>query len=261
MNDFELIEKLDSFRYKFDEQEHKYFYEGAPVQFSVTQFIERYSKPFDSETISKKYAEKHGLKQQEVLDDWKRKGDISAFAGTIVHKFLQEGKEHRIYVPTYDDNVLHGLSEQVELRVKKLLPKAKAFLEDTEGKLIPVKLEYIVGYEQYIAGSIDMLCWNKTKKELQIWDYKNIKEMTTTNFFGESMYSPFYCPDCSLNHYSVQLSMYKAILEMVTGLNIGACNLVHFNYTKDDDSFDIYPAKDFVSLCKQELIKLKENKL
>ena len=259
--DFELIEKLDSFRYMFNEQEHKYYVNGAPVQFSVTQFIERYFEPFDSESISKKYAEKYSLNQQDVLEDWKRKGDIAAFAGTFIHRFLQEGKEHRTYLPIYDDNALHSLSELVKQRVNILLPKAKAFLADTEGKLIPIKLEYIVGYKDLIAGSIDMLCWNKTKQELQIWDYKNTKEIATSNRFGKKMKPPFTGDDCNLNHYSVQLSMYKAILEMVTGLCVSSCNIVHFDYTKDDDSFNIYPAKDFSSICKNEILQLVSNKL
>ena len=259
--DFELIEKLDSFRYVFNEQEHKYFVNNAPVQFSVTQFIERYYVPFDSETISKKYAEKHELNQKDVLDDWKKKGDISAFSGTIIHKFLQEGKEHKMYFPTYDDEKLTGLSEEVKQRVDILLPKAKAFLDDTEGKLIPVKLEYIVGYKDLIAGSIDMLCWNKTMQELQIWDYKNTKEIATSNSFGKIMKEPFLFSDCNYNHYSIQLSMYKTILEMATGLNIGSCNIVHFNYTKEDNSFDIYPARDFSDYCKHELEFYLENKL
>lgn len=39
--------------YNFVEKTHQYFYYDKPVKYSVTQFLSRFSPPFDSEGISK----------------------------------------------------------------------------------------------------------------------------------------------------------------------------------------------------------------
>ena len=71
-------------------------------------------------------------------------------------------------------------------------------------------MEYTVGIKDIIAGNIDMLCWNDYAKEIQIWDYKNTKEIAREGFKGQKCLSPFTnYADCNYVHYSIQLNMYK----------------------------------------------------
>ena len=243
----DVVKLLNGFnQYTFVEDIHTYYYNGSKVKYSVTQFIKRFFKEFDSETISKKYAEKHGLTQQEVLDAWKKNGDISALSGTAIHSYLENAKRGKTLEIDFSKAEKLGLKDEVWQRFNMLLPKAVSFHQDTLGKLYPVQLEYTVGIKDFIAGNIDMLCWNEMAGELQLWDYKNTKDISMVNNYGEKCLPPFNNEDdCNFIHYSIQLNVYKAILQRVLGIPIGKMYLVHFNYTTLDNSFDIYECKDF----------------
>ena len=55
--------------------------------------------------------------------------------------------------------------------------------------------------------------------------------------------------------------MYKAILQRVLNVKIGKCYLVQFNYSTEDDCFDIYECLDLQKECEIELNRLiEENK-
>ncbi len=85
---------------------------------------------------------------------------------------------------------------------------------------------------------------------LQIWDYKNLKKFTTTNHFGKKCKGEFKeLYDSHLVKYSIQLNMYKAILQRVLGIPIGKCYLVHFNYEQLNSEFQIHECLDLVWQC------------
>lgn len=248
--------------YNFVESSHQYYYYDTPVKTSVTTWIGKFFPTFDSDTISSKYAKKHNLTQEQVLADWKRKSDISATSGTIIHSWLENAKRGKTFDIDYSIADKLNILDEVKERVNILLPKAKEFHKDTLGKLYPIQLEYTVGIKDYIAGNIDMLCWNDYAKEFQIWDYKNTKEISTNNPWGNKCLKPFqYYADCSLVHYSIQLNTYKYILKRQLGINIGSMYLVHFNYTKKDDTFKVFQCQDMQNLIGNEIESLVANKL
>ncbi len=245
--------------YNFVEDTHTYYWNGNRVRYSVTQFIDRFFEPFDSEGVSKRYAEKHNLKQEDVLAEWKRKGDISALAGTAIHSYMENAKRGKTFLVDYSKAKEEGLFEEVKQRVDILLPQAEAFHKDTLGKLFPIHLEYTVGIRDIIAGNIDMLCWNSYANEFQIWDYKNLKEYSTTNYFNKwALHSFKNLPDCSQTHYSIQLNMYKAILQRELGISIGGCYIAHFDYVKPEIGFRVHQCLDLLKECNYELDRLIE---
>lgn len=243
--------------YNFVESSHTYFYYDKPVKYSVTQFLSRFSEPFDIEGVSAKYADKHGLNQQDVIADWKKKGDISATAGTIIHSYLENAKRGKTFDIDYSTADKLDIRKEVEERVSILLPQAKAFHQDTLGRLFPIKLEYTVGIEDVIAGNIDMVCWNEKAQEFQIWDYKNLKVLETKRGpFTKSMFYPFdnYI-DTNFIHYSMQLNTYKVILQKQLDIPIGKCYLVVFNYANSEQGFQIVECLNMQNSCN---IALKE---
>lgn len=242
--------------YTFVEDTHTYFYNDKKVRTSVTQFIKRFFPEFDSDNIAERYAKKHGMTKEEVLADWKRKGDISAMTGTAVHSYLENAKRGKILNIDFSGADAAGVGNEVRERFEILRPKAEAFHKDSLGRLFPVQLEYTVGLEDFIAGNIDMLCWNEKAQEFQIWDYKNVKEISQKNNFGEMCKPPFHnYYNCNYIHYSVQLNIYKAILQRVLGVTIGKMYLVHFDYNTPGDNFDIYQCVDFQREVNDELDK------
>lgn len=246
--------------YTFYEKPHLYYYYDKPVKTSVTQFVSSFFEPFDKDNISKKYAQKHGLTQEEVLLDWEKKGNISSISGTIIHGFLENYARGKVFELDFSLAKEKGIEDEVRERVDLLLPQAQKFHDETFNKLIPIQCEYTVGIEDIIAGNIDLLCWNVRDQEFQIWDYKNLKEFTTKNNWGKKALKEFNnYDDCHLVHYSIQLNLYKTILERKLGIKIGKCYLVHFCHLVQD--FEIYPCIDLQIECSYALDRLiKENK-
>lgn len=245
--------------YLFFEKEHKYTYKGEPVKTSVTQFIERFFEPFDSQEISKKYAIKHKRTQEDVLKEWEKIGKISTLAGTIIHKYLEDYARGKVFEIDYSEAEKEKLLDEVKERVQLLLPQAKRFRDDTFNKLIPIQCEYTVGIDNLIAGNIDLLCWNVKAQEYQIWDYKNLKEMTVCNNYGQKAKFEFaHYDDCKLVHYSIQQNLYKCMIERKLGIKIGGCYLVHFCHLKDD--YEVYPCIDLSEPCNRAIDRyIQEN--
>ena len=87
----------------------------------------------------------------------------------------------------------------------------------------PVANEFIV-YDQPngICGTIDALMYNTKKNCFSIIDWKTSKKFDTGNQWSEYMKEPFsHVINCNTAHYSLQLSLYKYILEKYTSIKIG----------------------------------------
>ena len=77
------------------------------------------------------------------------------------------------------------------------------------------------------SGSIDMIFENPDGS-LQIYDWKRCKEISYDNNFGQSAITPCikHLPDTNFWHYSLQLNVYKRILEVKYGKKVTALFLV-----------------------------------
>ena len=261
MNNIDITKNSD---YTFDEDNHVYYWKGNKVETSVTRFIQQYYPQFDTDGISRKYALAHNLDQDEVKRQWKEAGDISAMAGTVIHSILECAKNGKPIVEDYSVAEKAGLLEQVKEKVILLRPKAEQFIADTKDMLTPIATEYTVGLEDKIAGNIDLLAWNNDANEIQIWDYKNTKQISQENKYAHC-YGPFASySDCNFIHYSMQVSFYKALAQRLLGITIGKMYLVHFNSTTKKANYTLYEATDFTDKCNTELDKLitpKSNKI
>lgn len=241
--------------YTFYESDHKYFWYDKPVKRSVTQFVSEFFEPFDLQEISKNYALKNQLNQEDVINEWDRNKNISCVTGTIVHKFLEDYARGKVFDIDFSEAKHLNIEEDVKQRLSILLPQAEKFHYDTLNKLIPIQCEYTVGIDDIIAGNIDLLCWNVKEQEFQIWDYKNLKEMTVTNNYNQ--YAKFEFSgykDCKLVHYSMQQNFYKVMLERKLNIRIGKCYLVHFCLTNSD--YEIYQCIDMYDECSRALDRI-----
>ena len=255
--DTSIVNALDFYknnRYEFEESTHTYYLDKVnKVETSVTAFISKYWKEFDQALISYNYSLKHGLNQQDVIDAWERTGLIAAISGTIIHRYLEAKNNGKIIQDDYSEAISNNVYEEVLERVRVLKPKAEKFITDIQDKLIPLKLEYTVGYKDKLAGNIDMLAYNKKQAEIQIWDYKNCKEIATKNIWDKCCYPFDLYDDCNFIHYSIQLSCYKALAENLLGISIGNMYIVHFSYEDKSNNYSLYKAVDFSSICKREI--------
>jgi ATP-dependent exoDNAse (exonuclease V) beta subunit len=215
MKDF-VLDKLATFddpNFYFDAEWHKYTYDGNPLT-SVTKFIQRFHKEFDSDFWSKKKAEEGGVEQSEILEQWKQLNERANFIGTSTHNWIE--------------NYFNGIHQEIpnDLDVVDRINKFNLAFAQHLYKLKPIKFEQRVFSKEWgLAGTFDALF--EYKDSLVILDWKSNKSFTTLNAYGEKLLSPFDDLDkCHLNEYSLQVSLYKLILEQI-GLTVKACYLLH----------------------------------
>lgn len=246
----DILQKLNIFsKIKFKEDTHEYFYlndenKEVPFSKSVTRFLSAYEVPFDQDFWAKHSAQKENVPVDVILDRWARKARISQVLGTALHarlEFLFNNKIYSIdheYVQKKCKHNKEEINEVLEL-YNELGKIIDDFYYKARANIIPVKLEMVIGdIDLDLAGCVDGLFWNVKDQELQIFDWKSNAEFKTTNKYHNKLLKPFEQLDqCSLNIYSLQLSIYKYIIEKNTGLKIGKCWLVHFDRIKNDYKF------------------------
>jgi len=223
---FEVFKELDRFNgISFNEEAHLYHYDGELCT-SVTSVISRYKEIFDTQKIATAYAVKRGLSVFDVIADWEEKKIASCDKGTHVHKYA----ELKFACKKYEVD-----STEMSEILHKCFKIIDSFYNDSKGKLIPVRAEMIVGDKaRRLCGMIDKLFYNVRADELQIWDYKTNKEIKMYNQYKNKMINGLeHLHECEFNTYSLQLGLYKKIIEQNTNLKLGNSYICWVNENND----------------------------
>ena len=208
---FEAFSELNKFNgIVFDDLDHSYFYDGLRCT-SVTTLLSKFKKPFETNIIAERYATKNGLIAADVIQEWEKIRDASASRGTELHKYA----ELKFTNKRYDVDKNTGAQD--------LTWMIDNFYKDYINKLLLVRAEFIVGDKDLrICGMLDKLFYNVVDSELQIWDYKTNKEIATHSKYKNKMTNGLeHLAECEYNTYSLQLGVYKKIIEKNTDLKIG----------------------------------------
>jgi hypothetical protein len=191
----------------FDEKEHKYSM-GLFKFMSVTTFISTILfNPFDEDKIStlivqkeKKEGDKYyGMNEIQIKNLWQEIRDL----GTEFHKIIEN---------YYNNSPNPNLS-----KFEKQFSLFNQFEKDvvSKKKLIPYRAEWrIFNRELKLAGTIDMVYktpWNT----FIIYDWKTSEKIKEYNEYESGIVHGVTdtTPDCNFAHYSIQLMLYKYILE------------------------------------------------
>ena len=204
-----------------EEENHKYILKDNPdFQFSsVTEFIHDFFEPFDrvgiAQNLIKRSPKYRGKKIDEVLAEW----DKGAKRGTIVHNQIEDFIKNEKYP---DFNNEHSYMSNTAIDWIKYVRNKQPDLE--------LHSEVIVYSKKLaIAGTIDLLIYDKEKKLYHIVDWKTNKKINKKPF-GKKVGitdASKHIEDCNFNHYALQLSFYKYILESCYNLEVGKLRLFH----------------------------------
>ena len=252
----EYLKELDkAFKdFKFYDEDHHYEYKEQKVGISVTRLIEEYTNEFDAETIAEKVAIRDGKTIQDVLDEWKNKNEWSCEKGSLCHEFAQFLWNDKTMKPKYISEKF-STKENVDI-VQKIFDQAESFYNAYEDKLEHVADEYIIGSEEYdIASAVDHLFINRMTGELVLVDYKTNSDIHKNDKYAKNMKVPLHnLKDTTLNHYYIQLSIYKYIIEKYTKLKISEMFIVYMS-----ENIENYEIID-VPYLEKEIIKILENR-
>lgn len=196
-----------------NEETHTYTDSNGVEFTSVSKIIGRYKEPFDQMAIAAKTAKKTGKTVDQILAIW---GESAPY-GTAVHKQIED--------------YFTGNGDRFDL----IQPYLYRF---SEWKKQPAKFhpETILYHpELKIAGTADMLV-ERSDGTWSILDWKTNKAIYKTSFGGKKLRGKLnHLDDCNHVHYSLQLSLYAAML----GTEINKLNLIHI--PKDKASLDVIP--------------------
>lgn len=276
--------------FKFFENGHYYEYKSKRVGISVTRFIEQYCNEFDAQAVAEKvviknlknveYAktqlelydpiivdphskdamERHKelikmsklpVTVQEVLAGWEYKNKFACEKGSTCHEFAQSRWSGEIWQEKHFDG-----SKEYEKAVEIIQWQANEFRIDYKDRLEHLVDEFVIGSEEYdIASAIDHLFINKLTGGLVLVDYKTNSDIHKTEKYAKDMKVPLqHLKDFTLNHYYIQLSIYRYLVEKYTNLKIEEMFIVYFS--ENIENYEIIG----IPYLKKEVEKILENR-
>ena len=233
----EIIKELQYFKgIDFHEEEHFYTLNDHRFGISATSLIETYAQEFDSDGISQMVANKRGISQKEVLDEWKKENEFSCIKGSCIHLKAQSlwmGTDYEIDYNTIDDTIdKDRLKKEYDIMSKQ----ATDFYNDYKDMYDMIQDEFIVWSKEFdIAGSIDGIMYNKYTQQCCILDFKSNKDLQFKSKYRKKMKVPLHeLDDVNGQHYYIQLSIYKYLIEKYTNIKVDELFIVYFNINADN---------------------------
>lgn len=233
----------------FDEEPHKYYVNGVCDNISATTLIHEYGEKFDADKIinnmmkSKKWTESKyfGMTADEIKQLWKDNGADAAVLGTKMHKSIE--------------NFWNGLPPDNDSKEYNMFLK---FKED-HPELMPYRTEWEVYQEDYgICGSIDMIFINEDDS-ISLYDWKRCKDIEKNNKYGKKCLNPVkHLPDTNYWHYSLQLNLYKFILESKYGKTVRDMHILCMH--PNNDSYQKFEISNLQKEIKDLLEDYKQKK-
>jgi len=228
-------------RIQFEEETHTYTIDGVREGWtSCTGFLHGFFEQFDADAViakmmkspkwpSSKY---YGKTAAEIKKGWADKGTASSEAGTRMHLDIEHFYNA---MPAAANNTWTFMNGLEGLMVDDWTPNMSAewrYFRDFQLDYIeprgwlPFRTEWLVfDPEHKVAGSIDMV-YKKPDGTLAIYDWKRIEELKTENKFQNGLGPVAHLPDTNYWHYSLQLNVYRYILQQHYGVVVSELALV-----------------------------------
>ena len=216
---------------RFQEEGHVYFVsenlgpsgqtaDADDTYKSVTTFIHDLFPVFDADQVIDRMmrgrrwpdSKYFGKSRQEIKQGWEENAKAASEAGTRLHRDIES---------FYNGSDIRNSSQE--------WAHFLSFVQD-HSQLIPYRTEWTLwDAESKICGSVDMLFANDDGT-LSIYDWKRSKEIKTSNRFQKGVNKIVASiDDCNYEHYSLQLNIYKYLLEKNYGFEVSELAIVVFH--------------------------------
>jgi len=202
---------------KLEESTHKYILEGhEDIAFtSVTTCISEFFDKFDKEAVAYKLVttipKYKGRSARDLIKEWEE----SANYGTAVHKEIEDYIKFK-KAPEMD-------------RAKAGVNWLTKYLQKSDYDIFSEVIVYCK--ELKIAGTVDLLIFDKVSQKYSILDWKTSKAIKTDSYKMKTGNKPETNDllDCKFNHYALQLSLYRYLLEKNYNLQLDDQLIIHLN--------------------------------
>lgn len=245
------------YRIKFKDDGHVYYLDDSECKktdgwLSCTTLVHSQFPKFNPDLIIKrmmtsknwpnnKYYPKSANEIKKLWDD---SGLASRLLGTKMHLMIEQ---------IYNNDNINNIDKNDIEKEAEVFDK---FYNDHK-HLEPFRTEMLVFDEDVkITGSIDMIFKNEDGT-ISIYDWKRSKSIEMTTKYRSYSTTPFlkHLPDANGVHYSLQLNIYKKILEKNYGYKVKELFLVRIY--PDNDSYEKIECIDL----QEDVSKIFENRI
>tara|TARA_Y100000389_G_scaffold201567_2_gene244574 strand:- start:9840 stop:10691 length:852 start_codon:yes stop_codon:yes gene_type:complete len=229
----------------FDVKRHAYRTTTCPYLKSVTSIIAKQFAKFEADKVISKMMESvkwnpsnkyYGKTPTQIKKQWNDNGKLSRDAGNLVHEQIE------IYLNAESDEIELELADDTFCRFQEW---------DESRGWTPYRTEWrIFDEESKIAGTVDAVFINENGQYV-IVDWKRCGNIDMTNRFEKSTNPSLdHLPNCKLVKYSLQLNLYKYILEKNYGISIAAMYIVniHPSQTSFEELEALYLSKEILTI-------------
>jgi ATP-dependent exoDNAse (exonuclease V) beta subunit len=250
---------------QFQEEGHKYTIttDLSSKYTSVTTWAHSHFPHFDADAVitsmmkgknwnpTNKY---WGLTPAQIKQQWSQNGKEVAAAGTQLHYRIECFMNNTVLPPRYTHQDLLNLTLEPS---SQDAPEWRFFLEFVRDypHFTPYRTEWLIYDEQVkISGSIDMVYENREDGTLSIYDWKRSKSIDKTNGWDKCAITDCisHLPDSNFWHYSLQLNIYKTIIERNYGKRVSSLYLVRLHPDHPRKTYELLK----VPFLEQEMIDL-----
>lgn len=274
-------------------QEYEYEYDSGFT--SVTTWVHSHFQTFDADKIIDKMMKSpkwtkskyYGMTKEEIKQEWERNRDEAAEAGTNMHYDIE---------CFYNKNP-NKENKSIEYQYFQQFEKDRTVEGGFGENLEPYRTEWMVYDEELrLSGSIDMI-FRETKREqknqsyknetvknetekntneitndkmendilehdiVEIYDWKRCREIKKHNSWQSAKTECInHLPDTNYWHYSLQLNIYKAILERNYGKKVNGLYLVCLHPDNKNGSYQRIKVPELKGEI-QELIELRKQQV
>ena len=189
----------------FEDIGHKYTINGDCDYISVTTLTHGLFSEFNAQLVIKGMMSRsnwpssqyYGMTETEIMSLWDDNRKESAEKGTMLHKMIED---------YYND---------LDVDYENMDEFVYFIQFDSEECIEPYRTEWMIWDDVFkIAGSIDMISKN-SDGTFSIYDWKRSKKINMTAFNNKcsEIHGLTHIPDTNYWHYTIQLNIYKYILE------------------------------------------------
>ena len=221
----------------FDEPSHVYTVQGCSKGYiSVSKILHCFFGHFDADEVITKMMRSrnwrnskwYGMTREEIKAAWDKNGAEASAAGTAMHLSIEMA--------------MNGAEAEVPAEAKETTEWKyfQSYWEKDSRTWEPWRTEWEVwDPELKLSGSIDMVYRNRNDGTFAIYDWKRAKKLETENSYQSGIGPLAHLPDTNFWHYSIQLNLYRWLLEKHYGIQISKMALVVLH--PNNDGPKVYP--------------------
>jgi len=211
-----MIDRIIDKDITLDETDHSYSLKSDPTFAftSCTSFVKYFFEPFDRIGIANRLVANHpkymGMMPEELAEEWDQKAEEGTFVHNEIDEYIKNGKTPQADKSILAINWLDGYKKENHRLLSEVIVYSK---------------------ELKLAGTIDLLIYNETTETFEIIDWKTSRKIEKNSYKNKRGITKATSKlmDCNFIHYSLQLSLYRYILEEYYGISVSKTIVVHLN--------------------------------